>query len=84
MALPDLRAFAMRLAAAMNTERVDDAMVAQLLAGESTRIASPASEREVILDALWRHGFHRGRSARFLGISRRTLFNKIKLYALRG
>ena len=35
------------------------------------------NERELILDALWRHSFHRERTAQFLGVTRKTLYNKI-------
>jgi DNA-binding NtrC family response regulator len=63
---------------------VDEAKTTELLGTENGRIARPASERDVILDSLWRHGFHRGRTARFLGISRKTLFNKIRRFGLRG
>lgn len=41
-----------------------------------------ASERDLLLDALWRHSFHREKTAQSLGISRKTLFNKMKLYRL--
>ena len=41
-----------------------------------------ASEREWILDALRRNRFRRGETARFLGLSRKTLYNKITLYGL--
>lgn len=85
--LTELRAFVMRLIAAGATERIDDDTAARLLAAESVHsvhLGHPASERDVILDALWRHGFNRSRTARFLGIARRTLFNKIRRYGLRG
>jgi DNA-binding NtrC family response regulator len=36
------------------------------------------TQRDLILDALWRHGFHRSNTAKFLGISRKTLYNKIR------
>lgn len=40
------------------------------------------SDRDIVLDALWRHRFHRQRTADYLGISRKTLFNRIKRYGL--
>jgi predicted TIM-barrel enzyme/DNA-binding NtrC family response regulator len=45
--------------------------------------ASPVhGERSWILDALQRHRFRRGETARFLGISRKTLYNKMRLFGL--
>ncbi|WP_245482406.1 helix-turn-helix domain-containing protein [Mesorhizobium sp. M4A.F.Ca.ET.050.02.1.1] len=42
----------------------------------------PEDEREWILDALQRHRFRRGQTARYLGISRKTLYNKMQSYGL--
>lgn len=42
----------------------------------------PEEEPDWILDALQRHRFRRGETARYLGISRKTLFNKMKAYGL--
>ncbi|WP_026187605.1 sigma-54-dependent Fis family transcriptional regulator [Ensifer sp. BR816] len=39
-------------------------------------------EREWILDALHRHRFRRGETARYLGVSRKTLYNKMRAYGL--
>lgn len=41
-----------------------------------------ASEKDWILDGLRRNRFRRTQTARYLGISRRTLYNKIQRYAL--
>jgi predicted TIM-barrel enzyme/DNA-binding NtrC family response regulator len=40
-------------------------------------VASVSNEREWILDGLRRHRFRRGDTARFLGVSRKTLYNKM-------
>jgi DNA-binding NtrC family response regulator len=40
------------------------------------------SERAWILDGLKRNRFRRGRTAEHLGISRKTLYNKMRLYGL--
>jgi transcriptional regulator of acetoin/glycerol metabolism len=45
------------------------------------RAAFP-SERDWILDALRRHRYRRTETARFLGLSRKTLYNKICAYEL--
>ena len=42
------------------------------------------TEKDGIVDALWRHGFNRTQTAEALGISRKTLYNKIKKYGLGG
>lgn len=41
-----------------------------------------ADEREWIMDALRRHRFRRGEAAAFLGLSRKTLYNKMRRYGL--
>ncbi len=48
--------------------------------------AGPAlrTEKERLAEALWRHGFSRSRTAEALGISRKTLYNKIQKYGLAG
>jgi predicted TIM-barrel enzyme/transcriptional regulator with AAA-type ATPase domain len=44
--------------------------------------ATPADERTWILDALRRHRFRRGETAAFLGISRKTLYNRMRRFGL--
>ena len=39
-------------------------------------------ERRVIEESLRRHNYHRGETARELGISRVTLYNKIRRYGI--
>ena len=83
--LPELRSFAAKLVAHHAGGRVDEEAVKRLLSGEAERgRRRVASERDIVLDALWRHGFHRDRTAAFLGISRKTLYNKIQRYHLMG
>ena len=42
------------------------------------------AERDRIIDALWRNGHHKTRTAAALGLSRKTLYNKLKKYAIQG
>jgi len=41
-------------------------------------------EKDRIVEALWRNGFNRGKTALALGMSRKTLYNKIKKFELSG
>ncbi|WP_439366073.1 phosphoenolpyruvate hydrolase family protein [Bradyrhizobium sp. DASA03005] len=54
------------------------------LGGSIAQPSHPEDERKWILDALERHRFRRGESARYLGISRKTLYTKMKAYSLLG
>lgn len=81
---PELHQFAARLLATNSEEEVDEITLASLFESGVHPAAHPPSERSLILDALWRHGFHRGNTARFLGIARKTLYNKIRFYKLTG
>lgn len=81
--LAELQRFATHLYARHGGGHVDQDMVAALLANASQPPQRRVrNERDVLLDALWRHGFHRGATAAFLGISRKTLYNRIRRYGL--
>lgn len=41
-------------------------------------------EKDRIVEALWRNGFNRSKTAIALGVSRKTLYNKIKKFELSG
>ncbi|MEM7171441.1 MAG: helix-turn-helix domain-containing protein, partial [Pseudomonadota bacterium] len=55
-----------------------------LLDSETVASTADRSEKDWILEALWRHGFNRSKTAAALGISRKTLYNKIRKYNLSG
>lgn len=77
--LPELRSTAARFAAHHTGDSSDDLLISQILVNlPSVQRPSLRTERDLILDALWRHGFHRSKTAKFLGISRKTLYNKIR------
>lgn len=52
------------------------------LAKQASEKRPTVDEREWILDALRRHRFRRGETARYLRISRKTLYNKMRHYGL--
>ena len=56
--------------------------VVALLSEGTPTSQTPRTERERIIDALWRNGFSRTRTADALGLSRKTLYNKIKKFGL--
>jgi predicted TIM-barrel enzyme/DNA-binding NtrC family response regulator len=56
------------------------AVIAQ--AASNAEPGTPRGEREWILDALRRHRFRRGETASFLGVSRKTLYNKMRQHGL--
>jgi len=47
-------------------------------AAVATKPTPAFSEREWIIEGLKRNRLHRGKTARALGLSRKTLYNKIK------
>ena len=55
-----------------------------LLQRSSTGSPRGNSEKDRIVDALWRQGFNRTRTAAALGMSRKTLYNKIRKFGLAG
>jgi predicted TIM-barrel enzyme/DNA-binding NtrC family response regulator len=58
----------------------------RLVLGQDQSATQPdaATERSRIAEALRRNGFHRGKTAAALGISRKTLYNKIMAFRLSG
>ena len=58
------------------------ALEAQLGPASSGAPPSPADERAWILDALRRNRFRRGETAAFLGIARKTLYNRMRRLGL--
>ncbi len=74
--LAEVHSVAAHLLARVRDGRVSEADVAETLEPTpNQRVVG--NERELILDALWRHSFHRERTAQFLGMTRKTLYNKI-------
>ncbi|MBK1657270.1 phosphoenolpyruvate hydrolase family protein [Paracraurococcus ruber] len=79
----ELRSVLERAATACRAGRIEAADLAPLLAPS---VAAPAEagrdERAWIQDALRRHRFRRGETAAFLGISRKTLYNRMRRLGL--
>ena len=65
-------------------EPVQPAELLPILRQDVDAAAPIRTEKDGIVDALWRHGFNRTETAVALGISRKTLYNKIKKYGLGG
>lgn len=58
--------------------------VSSILNPESERPVTGRTEKDRIIQALWQNGFRRGRTATALGMSRKTLYLKIKKYGIGG
>jgi len=80
----ELRAVLGALAGRDSQEPVQAGELQPLLDEEPAPDPELRSEKNLVVDALWRHGFNRTRTARALGMSRKTLYNKIRKYGLAG
>ncbi len=58
--------------------------IAVLLQRQEGAEPDTRTEKDRIVDALWRNGFNRTRTAEALGMSRKTLYNKIQKFGLAG
>ncbi|MET4261438.1 putative TIM-barrel enzyme/transcriptional regulator with AAA-type ATPase domain [Bradyrhizobium sp. S3.12.5] len=76
--LRELRQIVSQLVALKDTHIVAEVLKPLLNAALPAKPASAFSEREWIIEGLKRNRLHRGRTARSLGLSRKTLYNKIK------
>jgi DNA-binding NtrC family response regulator len=77
--LPELRSTAARFIDSHTGDSPDDQVLSRIIVNSSSNQPPLLrTERDLILDALWRNSFHRGNTAKFLGISRKTLYNKIR------
>ena len=59
-----------------------DLAITQHHKGDVPNLENTRSEKARIVETLWRYNFHKGRTAEALGITRKTLYNKIKRYGL--
>lgn len=80
----ELRAVLGALAGRKSQEPVQPGELAPLLEKAPAAVPEVRSEKDLVVDALWRHGFNRTRTAEALGMSRKTLYNKIRKYGLSG
>lgn len=80
----ELRALLNALAGRTETEPAQPAELTPLLLGQEPIAATAGTEKDRIVDALWRHGYNRTRAAEALGMSRKTLYNKILKFGLSG
>jgi predicted TIM-barrel enzyme len=80
----ELRSVLGALAGRGSIEPVQPEELAPLLERVPAPVTELRSEKDLVVDALWRHGFNRTRAAEALGMSRKTLYNKIRKYGLSG
>ncbi len=77
--LRDLRTALERAAVKAQTNRIQAGDLAEV----ASRREKFVTEKEWIIDALLRHKFRKGESAKFLGVARKTLYNKMKQYDIK-
>lgn len=87
----EMKNFCERICILCTKRRAGAAEVAQALPevqGAGSRMPNqrrlPDAEREALLEALERFGFHRGKTAAYLGIDKSTLWRKMKKYGIEG
>lgn len=80
----ELRSVLGALAGRRSVEPVQVRELAPLLDQETSTAPDARSEKDLVVDALWRHGFNRTQTAEALGVSRKTLYNKIRKFGLSG
>ena len=80
----ELRSVLGALAGRSGQEPVQPEELLPLLQREAASAPEHRSEKDRIVDALWRHGFNRTQTAEALGMSRKTLYNKIQKFGLAG
>ncbi|MDP4026458.1 phosphoenolpyruvate hydrolase family protein [Methylobacterium sp. NEAU 140] len=81
--LRELRSLLARAASESPDGTIHSACIARLCQAQGEARPEPlADERAWIVDALRRNRFRRAETAAFLGLSRKTLYNKMRLYGL--
>ena len=80
----ELRSLLGTLAGRLSGKRIHDEDIANLLKNENESAPHTLTEKDRVVEALWRNGFNRSRTAETLGMSRKTLYNKMQKYGLSG
>jgi len=80
----ELRSFLGRLSAGAFDRPYQPETIREILEPIGQQPTTGRTERERIIQALWRHGFKKGETAAALGISRKTLYLKIQKYEIGG
>lgn len=80
----EFEAFLGKLSGRRGVAAIQAEEVVQLLQGDRRGDGDLRSEKDRIVDALWRNGFNRTRTSEALGISRKTLYNKMLRFGLKG
>ncbi|MGL3104228.1 helix-turn-helix domain-containing protein [Bradyrhizobium sp. BR 1432] len=76
--LKELRQIVNRLVTLQQTHITADVLKPLLTGSSPVKPTATFSEREWIIEGLKRNKLHRGKTAKSLGLSRKTLYNKIK------
>ena len=80
----ELKSLLGALAGRPGSEPIQPAELLLLPQEQAAANSNVRTEKDRIVDALWRHGFNRTRSAEALGMSRKTLYNKMQKFGLSG
>ncbi len=81
----ELRAVLERCALRARGSGISAAAIEEAIAGAAAPApADPEDERGWIVEGLRRHRFRRGAAAAYLGLSRKTLYNKMRRYGIDG
>lgn len=80
----ELRNVVRTVALAMTDADVHADEIDEALDGLHVCAVAHPDPRDRILEALWRNGYRKGRTAAALGIGRKTLYNRMKRYGISG
>jgi len=80
----ELHALIGALAGRSQENPVQPQEIERILTSEPRDASGRQTEKERVIEALWRNGFSRTRTADAIGVSRKTLYNKMRKFNLLG